>query len=97
MSTSAPIERPSTMPTVSPTPALPPKQLGTVRLEVSGLSEVQDALSKASTRIDSLEAENKKLRAENETLQEALAHWQGVVRVAREKDSTLPDPEAVPC
>lgn len=97
MSTSAPIERPSTMPTVSPTPAPPPKQLGTVRLEVSGLSEVQDALSKASTRIDYLEAENKKLRTENQTLQDALSHWQGVVRVAREKDSTLPDPEAASC
>ena len=37
------------------------------------------------------------LEKENGTLKEALAHWQGVVRVAREKDSTLPDPEAVPC
>lgn len=43
---------------------------------------------------DAREAENKKLRTENQTLQEALAHWQGVVRVAREKDSTLPNPES---
>ena len=55
------------------------------------------AIEEAQQALESLEAENKKLRAENQTLQEALAHWQGVVRVAREKDSTLPDPEAVPC
>jgi transposase-like protein len=50
--------------------------------------------TKEEQEITRLEAENKKLRTENQTLQEALAHWQGVVRVAREKDSTLPDPES---
>ena len=49
------------------------------------------------SRIQNLQTENKTLHKENETLKEALSHWQGVVRVAREKDSTLPDPEAVPC
>lgn len=53
--------------------------------------------TKEEQEIARLEAENKKLRTENQMLQEALAHWQGVVRVAREKDSTLPDPEAVSC
>lgn len=46
------------------------------------------------SRIEALESENKKLKGEVETLQEALTHWQRIVRVAREKDSTLPDPEA---
>ena len=95
MSTNTPIEHPSTLPKYdkSPSPAPPPKQLGTVRV----ITDNSETLTNALARIESLEAENKKLRTENQTLKEALAHWQGVVRVAREKDSTLPDPEAVPC
>lgn len=80
-------------PSVSPSPAPPPKHPGTVRV----ITDNSETLTNALARIESLEAENKKLRTENQTLQDALAHWQGVVRVAREKDSTLPDPEAVPC
>ena len=92
MTTNAPrnFEPGSYRPTESPSPAPPAKQLGTVRIEVADLPEVKEALSRADSRIRTLEKEN-------ETLKEALAHWQGVVRVAREKDSTLPDPEAVPC
>lgn len=41
----------------------------------------------AKSRIKALEKENQDLR-------DALASWQAVVRVARIKDSTLPDPEA---
>lgn len=59
--------------------------------------QVTMAVDVLESRIQDLQTENKKLRTENQTLQDALAHWQGVVRVAREKDSTLPDPEAVPC
>lgn len=81
MTTTAPIERSSTMP-----PAPPPKQLGTVRI----VTDNAETLANALARIKALEKEN-------DTLKEALSHWQGVVRVAREKDSTLPDPEAVPC
>lgn len=71
-------------------PGPPPKQLGTVRIEVSDLPEVREALSRATGRIKDLEKEN-------QTLKDTLEAWQAVVRVAREKDSTLPDPEAVPC
>lgn len=59
--------------------------------------QVTMAVDALESRIQDLQTENKKLRTENQTLQDALSHWQGVVRVAREKDSTLPDPEAVPC
>ena len=55
------------------------------------------AVDALESRIQDLQNENKNLHKENDTLKEALSHWQGVVRVAREKDSTLPDPEAVPC
>jgi len=67
-------------------PPPPPKQLGTVRIATDNAETLANALARI-----------KALEKENDTLKEALSHWQGVVRVAREKDSTLPDPEAVPC
>ena len=63
-------------------------------------SEVRSHLENAARGVEvvrSQKAQIDALHKENDTLKEALSHWQGVVRVAREKDSTLPDPEAVPC
>lgn len=92
MSTNAPqppaLQRPGPLFSVegATLPAPPPKRPETVRI----VTDNTEALTNALSRIKALEKEN-------DTLQEALSHWQGVVRVAREKDSTLPDPEAVPC
>ena len=120
MSTNAPRpERPFYgAPTVSPSPAPPPKQLGTMRI----VTDNTETLVNAAARIQELEAdlkytreklqeqmaynhrimgnsvsvlkENKGLRETVSTLRETLEAWQAVVRVAREKDSTLPDPES---
>lgn len=68
-------------PTTLPPP--PPKQLGTVRI----VTDNAETLANALARI-------KVLEKENQTLQETLEAWQAVVRVAREKDSTLPNPES---
>jgi len=46
---------------------------------------------------DSQANEIKALKKEVLTLQDALAQWQGVVRVARDRDSTLPAVEGAPC
>lgn len=63
--------------------------------ELEALAERQHGkLDQAQGRITELEAENKKIRTENQTLKDTLEAWQAVVRVAREKDSTLPDPES---
>lgn len=59
--------------------------------------KVEPVIDALEAKIRGLEAENKKLRAEIQTLKDTLEAWQAVVRVAREKDSTLPDPEAAPC
>ena len=53
-----------------------------------------EALDRAEERIRTLEAENKRLRAELETATEALAGAHRVIRHQRDKDSVLP-PEAL--
>lgn len=47
-------------------------------------------MARAETRIQELEAENKKLRADLETANEALAGAHRVIRHQRDKDSVLP-------
>ena len=44
--------------------------------------------------VRSQKAQIEALKKENQTLRETLEAWQAVVRVAREKDSTLPNPES---
>lgn len=104
---------PLVRPTVSPSPATPPKQLGTVRIDME--TSKKEALIQAVARIQELEiqvrahlenaargvevvrsqkAQIETLKKENQTLKDTLEAWQAVVRVAREKDSTLPDPES---
>ena len=63
-------------------------------------SEVRSHLENAERGVEvvrSQKAQIEVLHKENQTLKDTLEAWQAVVRVAREKDSTLPDPEAVPC
>ena len=50
-----------------------------------------EALDRAEERIRTLEAENKRLRAELETATEALAGAHRVIRHQRDKDSVLPE------
>lgn len=64
------------------------------KTDVTGTFTVIMLVVEAQNRIDTVELENKKLRTENQTLKDTLEAWQAVIRVAREKDSTLPDPES---
>jgi cell division septum initiation protein DivIVA len=53
-------------------------------------------VSHAFKRIEALEAENKRLKAELETMKEALAGAHRIVRQIRDQDSTLSEVPIAP-
>lgn len=65
-------------------------------IDYTSSSDTQGTVSHALKRIEALEAENKRLKAELETMREALAGAHRIVRQIRDQDSTLSEVPIAP-